>query len=74
MFKNALICHQECVCGKFMALKDPKIVPFKMIKCINYINLRPSRKISSLGVTSCLAAHFWDSIDLQTQATIGCYQ
>lgn len=53
MFKNALICHQECVYGKFVALKDPRIAPFKMINCAGYVTLRPTQKIGSLGIGSC---------------------
>lgn len=58
MFRNALICHQECGYGKFMTLKDPKIVAFKMINCVDYINLRPTGR-SDQGVGSCLGAHCW---------------
>lgn len=58
MFKNALICHQECVYGKFVALKDPRIAPFKKINCAGYVTLRPTRKIGSLGIGSCLLARY----------------
>lgn len=64
---------QECVYRKLMALKDPKIVPFKMINCVDYINLRPTRKIRSLAVSSSLLAHCWGSWLCSCEATTGCY-
>lgn len=49
MFKNALICHQACVCGKSKALKDPKIVPFKITNCVDFINWGPCERSDHWG-------------------------
>lgn len=38
--------------GIFMALKDPKIEPFKMTNCFDYTNLRSTQKVKSLGIIS----------------------
>lgn len=46
-----------------MALKDPKIVPFKMINGIDYINL----KDQIAGSHWLSSAHFWGSTALQIQ-------
>lgn len=42
-----------------------------MINRVDYINLRPTRKIRSLRVSSCLLAHCWGSW-LRREATAGC--
>lgn len=50
-----------------MALKDPRIAPFKMIDCVDYVTPRPTRKIGSLGIGSCPLARCWGGMALQAQ-------
>ena len=59
--------------GKFMTLKDPKIVPFKRINCTDYINLKDEVTGShwkSLGVQHPLLGQH-SSADARSQQAIG---
>lgn len=43
-----------------------------MINRVDYINLRPTGKIRSLRISSCLLAHCWGSWLCSRKATAGC--